>query len=211
MKIKYPKTFHLPWSESKTSDDKTLHTIEHFIGKEVVVTEKIDGENCSIYRDAIHARSTDSLDHPSRHWVKMLQATIGYQIPEHWRVCGENVYAMHSILYEELDSYFYIFSIWDEQNKCLSWEETIIWSELLGLKTAPVLYKGVFNEEAIKACYTKKSNLGGEQEGYVIRLTDGFQYNDFKYSVAKFVRENHVQTDKHWMTKQIKANRLKQE
>jgi len=211
MKMKYPKTFHLPWSESKTFDDKTLHNVDHFIGKEVVVTEKIDGENCSIYRDAIHARSTDSLDHPSRHWVKMLQATIGYQIPEHWRVCGENVYAMHSILYEELDSYFYVFSIWDEQNKCRSWEETIRWSKILGLKTAPVLYKGVFNEKAIKACYTKKSNLGGEQEGYVIRLTDGFQYDDFKHSVAKFVRENHVQTDKHWMTKQIKANRLKQE
>jgi hypothetical protein len=40
--------------------------------------------------------------------------------------------------------------------------------------------------------YTKQSVLGGEQEGYVIRLADGFQYDDFKQSVGKFVRKNHV-------------------
>ena len=57
----------------------------------------------------------------------------------------------------------------------------------------------------------EKTNSIKIRATYVIRLTDGFQYNDFKHSVAKFVRENHVQTDKHWMTKQIKANRLKLE
>ena len=46
MKIKYPRTFHLPWSPGATSDDKMLKSIEHFIGKEVVITEKMDGENC---------------------------------------------------------------------------------------------------------------------------------------------------------------------
>ncbi|QKE72384.1 hypothetical protein HPK19_06020 [Arthrobacter citreus] len=53
--------------------------------------------------------------------------------------------------------------------KSLSWDDTVTWTELLGLKTASFLYKGEFNEKAIKACYTKKSILGGEQEGYVIR------------------------------------------
>ncbi|MBO1581048.1 RNA ligase family protein [Bacillus sp. XF8] len=211
MKIKYPRTFHLPWSETKTDDDKMLKNLAHFIGKEVIVTEKLDGENCSIYRNAIHARSIDSNDHQSRHWVKMLQATIGYQIPENWRVCEENLFAKHSIFYRELESYFYLFSIWDDNNMCLSWDQTIEWSEKLSLITAPVLYKGMFDEEKIKSCYTKNSFLGGEQEGYVVRLVDGFHYNNFKNSVAKFVRENHVQTDEHWLNKKITPNEFKLE
>ena len=36
------------------------------IGKQVIVTEKMDGENTSMYRHRIHARSIDSLPHPSR-------------------------------------------------------------------------------------------------------------------------------------------------
>jgi hypothetical protein len=208
MKRKYPRTFHLPWSRGRTDDDKNLKNVDHFIGKEVVVTEKLDGENCSIYRDGVHARSMDSKDHPSRHWVKVLQATIGYQLPNNWRLCGENLFAMHSIYYQELETYFYLFSIWDENDRCLSWDETEEWAEMLELTTAPVLYRGMFDEEKIIELYTKQSVLGGEQEGYVIRLADGFQYDDFKQSVGKFVRKNHVQTDDHWLSKPIVANGL---
>jgi len=44
------------------------------IGREVVVTEKMDGENTTMYCDNIHARSIDGRHHPSRDWVKM---TVG--------------------------------------------------------------------------------------------------------------------------------------
>ena len=208
MRKKYPRTFHLPWSRSRTDDDKILRTVTHFEGKEVVVTEKLDGENTSLYRDYIHARSIDSKDHESRHWVKMLHGTIAFHIPDGWRICGENVFAKHSIHYETLTSYFYVFSIWNENNECLSWDETIEWASLLGLEIAPVLYRGVWNEEVVKSCYTKVSRFGGEQEGYVVRVTEGFRYEDFKWSAAKFVRKNHVQTDKHWLAQAVVPNGL---
>jgi len=206
MRKKYPRTYHLPWSRSKTDDDRVLRDTDHFKGKEVIVTEKMDGENTTIYNDFIHARSLDSKDHASRHWVKMLQSTIGYQIPQNWRICGENLYAKHSIYYQNLSSYLYVFSIWTDEDKCLSWDETVEWAELLGLQMVPVLYRGIYDEGKIKACYTKNSLAGGEQEGYVIRLANEFYYNDFKHSVAKFVRKNHVQTDEHWMNKPIVPN-----
>lgn len=63
----------------------------------------------------------------------------------------------------------------------------------------------------MKACYTRQSVFGGEQEGYVVRLTSSFAYADFKYSAAKFVRKNHVQTDQHWMAKAVEPNMLKLE
>jgi len=44
--VKYPKTFHLPWSLGLRSDDKRLKDLSRFINQEVVVTEKVDGENC---------------------------------------------------------------------------------------------------------------------------------------------------------------------
>ena len=44
MKCKYPRTSHLPWSLGSTDDDKMLQSVDHFIGQEVVVTVKLDGE-----------------------------------------------------------------------------------------------------------------------------------------------------------------------
>ena len=47
-KVKYPRTAHLPFSEGCTADDKKLTSVAHFIGKEIVMTEKMDGENSTI-------------------------------------------------------------------------------------------------------------------------------------------------------------------
>ncbi|AWB43739.1 2'-5' RNA ligase [Paenibacillus sp. CAA11] len=209
MLMKYPKTMHLPWSRSYTDDDKILRDVKAFEGKEVVVTEKMDGENTTMYLDYIHARSIDSKDHLSRHVVKTIHAGIKYRIPEGFRLCGENVYAKHSIRYEQLPSYFMLFSIWDDRNVCLSWGDTEALAEELGLPTVPVLYRGPWDETLIRQeCYTGKSVCGGEQEGYVVRLADAFPYDEFKQSLAKFVRKNHVQTDEHWLSKPVEPNGL---
>lgn len=208
MRMKYPKTMHLPWSRSYTDDDKILRNTDHFAGKEVVITEKMDGENTTLYADFMHARSLDSKDHSSRHYVKTLHGGIRYLIPEGYRLCGENVYAKHSIGYTSLPGYFMLFSVWNERNMCLSWDETEEWATRLGVPHVPVLYRGIWSEAAAKACYTKQSRCGGEQEGYVVRLASAFAYDDFKRSVAKFVRKNHVQTDEHWLSKPVEPNRL---
>lgn len=78
--IKYPRSFHLPWSRGYTHDDKVAKNIEHFIGKEVVVTEKLDGEGTTLYKDYMHARSIHSANHPSRNWVKTFHASFAYRI-----------------------------------------------------------------------------------------------------------------------------------
>lgn len=69
-RFKYPRTPHLPWSAGKTDDDIVLLSTEHFEGKKVVVTEKLDGENTTMYTDYLHARSTINRPHISRGWVK---------------------------------------------------------------------------------------------------------------------------------------------
>lgn len=198
--VKYPRTYHMPWSPGVTKDDRVLQNMDHFKNRMVVVTEKLDGENTTMYRDHIHARSLDSDNHPTRNWVKGLWGQIRNDIPEGWRLCGENLYAKHSIAYDSLPSYFILFSIWNEQNVCLSWPETEFWAVLLNLKTPPMVYRGMYDEEMIRWCgEMHDSAYGDEREGYVLRLEESFHYKDFRTSVAKYVRENHVQTHGHWM------------
>ena len=208
MNYKYPRTFHLPWSEGATNDDKVLKNVNNFIGKEVMVSLKMDGEGVSIYNNYLHARSLDSKDHPSRHWIKQLQQNIRYKIPEGWRICGENLFAQHSIHYNNLTSYFLAFSIWDENNICLNWDDTVDFLSEWELCHVPILYRGIWDEEKIKKCFTGNSEYG-EQEGYVVRLVESFKYEDFSKCVAKFVRKNHVQTNDHWMHSEVIKNELK--
>ena len=205
--VKYPRSYHLPWSQGKTKDDKTLKDCSHFQDKRVIVTEKMDGENCTIYKDYVHARSIDGRDHWSRSWVKNLQSKIGYEIPDGWRFCGENLYAKHSIKYNDLNSYFLLFSIWDERNNCLSWDETVEYANILDLDTVPVLYDGVFDEDKIKSLWSE--SVRESMEGYVIRLAEGYPYINFNKSLAKFVRSNHVDSaNHHWMFTASEKNEL---
>lgn len=202
---KYPHTYHVEWSENIGGDDKVQHDLSYLIGKQIVITEKMDGENTNMYREYIHARSLDSNNHPSRNWVKGLWGSIRYDIPEDWRICGENLYAKHSIFYEELPSYFMVFNIWNENNVCLSWDDTVDWCTLIGIEHVPVIYRGIFDVDVIKNIKVDPI----KQEGFVVRLADTFHFDDFSKYMVKFVRKGHVQTDEHWMSQPIVPNKLK--
>lgn len=195
--VKYPRTYHLPWSPGKTEDDRTFQDLSVFEGKRVIVTRKMDGENFSGYRDYCHARSVDGRSHYTRDWAKNFWMQRSYELPEGWRVCAENLYAVHSIKYEDLPGYLLGFSIWNEKNECLSWDETVEWFALLDMPIVPVLYDGIWNEAVIKKLYDERTDRD-VHEGYVVRLADSFEYKNFKTSVAKYVRANHVANQKHW-------------
>lgn len=207
--VKYPRTHHLPWSQNMNEDDRMIPNTDHFKGKRIIVTEKMDGENTTMYNDHIHARSVNSDGHISRNWVKNFWSGIAQEIPQDWRVCGENLWAKHSIGYAELPTYFMGFSVWNERNECLSWDETLEWFGLLGIQHVPVLYDGFF-EDCDFASFMPTQEIWNKREGYVVRIADKFSYGDFKKSAAKFVRLNHIQTVKHWMFGQaVEKNTLK--
>lgn len=207
--VKYPRTWHLPWSQGQTKDDRTLENCSQFEGQEVIVTEKMDGENTTMYRDYIHARSIDGRNHWSRDWVKNLQGRVGWEIPDGWRLCGENLMAEHSIAYEGLQSYFLLFSIWNDRNECLDWDEMVDYADILGLTTVPVLYRGIWDEDKVKSLFSDKDR--DKIEGYVVRLVRGFHYGEFSKSLAKFVRKDHVNpANHHWMHTATKKNGLDQ-
>jgi len=204
-RYKYPRTPHLPWSPGGSSDDVIAKGVSQFARQEVVVTEKMDGENTTLYPDGLHARSLDSRYHPSRDWVKRFHAEIVHDIPNGWRICGENLYAQHSVRYENLPSYFLAISIWDEKNRCLSWQDSVGWFKELKLETPPILFDGVWDEAAIRSISVDEKT----SEGYVVRLAREFTFDDFSNAVAKWVRPSHVTSETHWMTSELVPNGLK--
>lgn len=212
--VKYPRTFHLPWSPGMHSDDRMMPDVTAFDGKRVVVMEKLDGENTSLYNDHIHARSVSSSNHPSRNWVKAFHSRIQADIPDGWRVNVENMFAKHSILYKELETYAYGFAIWDDKNTILTWQDTLQWFELFGITPCPVIYWDVYDRAKIEAAYATykkaREDNGGEIEGYVIRIDEPFHFSKFKQNVGKYVRKNHVNTVTHWMHGQaVTPNKLR--
>lgn len=214
--IKYPKTFHLPFSLGLQNDDRRLEDETCFDGKDIAVTVKMDGENTSMYRNAIHARSLYAMSHPSQHYIKGFWGQIRYTIPEGWRICGENMYARHSIEYNELESFFYVFSVWNEENICLSLEDTLNFCKERGLthvKVDPLIIRNC-NWEGDKHHFSLIQNaynmyVAQGEEGVVVRNIASYPFADFQKNVAKAVRKNHVQTDVHW-TKTWVPNKLKE-
>lgn len=208
-RVKHAKTPHLPWSLGIGSDDKVIKSLDGFLGRQVVVSEKMDGESTSIYRDGLHARSLDSGHHPSRTRVKALQASIASSIPKDWRIVGENLQAKHSIHYSVLPNYFLVFAIFDESNTALSWDATVSFCEALGLDLVPTLYEGVWDEDLVRRCQSGVSQFDGDQEGYVVRIADSIAFDDWGLLVAKYVRAGHVQADaEHWMNIEMVPNLL---
>lgn len=202
---KYPRTPHLPWSEGADGrGDVTIDDPSMLLAADVIVTEKMDGENTTLYREGLHARSLDSGFHPSRSWVLVHDAAVASAIPEGWRVCGENVYARHAIAYDALPSYFLAFSVWADV-LCLGWDNSVEWFDRIGVTSVPTLYRGRFDRDAIHRAWLA---LEHESEGYVVRVARSFDEQEFPGAVAKFVRAGHVQSDTHWARAPVVPNAL---
>ena len=202
--MKYPRTPHLPWSKGVADDDEKLPSLENFQGKNLVYTEKLDGECTSLSCFRFHARSEDSRVEPWQTWMKRKWAEICYTIPFELEVFGENLYAIHSIEYDQLPAYFHVFAVVNlVDEKFLSWQETCAFAAQLGFPTTPTIEYGALMEMPIPA----RSAYGLTCEGYVVRNVESFPVKDFQQNVAKCVRKGHVQTDEHW-TKNWRKARL---
>lgn len=202
-KHKYPRTLHVPQSPGASSDDKILKSCDHFIGKRVIVTRKMDGENFTGYANGeTHARSIDGRSHWTRNWAKNYWTRRSYMLQSGYRVCAENLYAQHSIAYMDLPTLLPLISVWDRQNNCLSWDDTKGWAIRLNMEPVPVLYDGMWDEALFLSLHDPA------HEGLVVRVADAFHYDQFADNVAKYVRAGHVTTSDHWMHGEIKKNEL---
>lgn len=206
-RVKYPRTLHHPASPGVSGDDKVQYDLSALLAaNEVIMTLKVNGEATQIYSDGYsHARSVTSSPHPSREHIRALAAAVGTQLPHGWRLAGENLWATHSIRYDDLAAHFLVYSIW-EGNRCLSWDETVEWCELLDLHTVPVIYRGpMLDEKGLTEVFAPYAE---SHEGWVVRDAGEFAMRDFQTRLVKHVRASHVTTDQHWMHGPMRVNGL---
>src|ERR1700722_7101969 len=217
---KYNRTSHLPWSLGGTNDDKIIESIDKLLNVPIIITEKCDGSNSSLEADGVFARThAHAPTHPSFDLLKSFHSGIKHKIPNDFQLFGENMYAKHSIFYDNLPSYFLLFNVRQFNNDApiwLSWDEVELWAEEIGAPTVPVLFRGVVASESELKTLTEsfmncKSNFGGyTREGIVVRVADQFSDNDFSTCVAKQVVANFVaQGTEHWKHQVMVKNELR--
>jgi len=208
---KYNRTYHLPWSPGSTNDDRISDNVELLLGTEIVITEKLDGENCGMTDEGVYARShaTFTTSAWSREVRQLHKLSVEDELGDGVFLFGENMEGIHSIEYTNLESYFYIFGIRDN-DIWIPWEKVEEYSYLLDIPTVPVLFKGIVNsakelQQIVEDLVSKPSELGGQREGIVVRTAGMFHNDDFADNVMKWVRKGHVSTDVHWTRNWKKA------
>ncbi|NDV93906.1 2'-5' RNA ligase [Dysgonomonas sp. 521] len=212
---KYGRTYHFPFSPGTTSDDRINHTYWDDIQqiKTLVHTEKLDGENNCLNQYGVFARSHAAPT--TSPWTA--------QIREHWELIkrdlgdielfGENLYAVHSIEYKQIESYYYIFAV-RQSDKWLSWEEVKFYAAMFDFPTVPELaiqYVEGLTEDCLKNQileWAKEPSIFGSvdtqlgqdctREGIVTRNIGEYAVSDFAHNVFKYVRKGHVKTGEHW-------------
>lgn len=211
---KYGRTYHYPFSPGTTSDDRIsfnywndFQQIQH-----IVHTEKLDGENNCLSRYGVFARShatptTSPWTNQIRQQWNLLKNDLG-----DYEIFGENLYAIHSIEYQQLPAHFFVFGV-RQLDYWLSWDETKFIAALfdlpvvnvLGEMTMPMAQKEF--EADILAHVTKPSVFDSVDvstqkpctvEGIVSRNIAEYPVDSFALNVLKYVRKGHVKTDEHW-------------
>ena len=202
--LKYPHTPHWPDSPAIGRGTLVHEDPDRFVGRPVVVTEKLDGSNVLIHRGRVYARSVAS--EAAHKWLAMVKKHHAWKVTEpDVLMYGEDIYGVHGIEYDPVreNETFHAFALRDADGTFRSMVDVERFTAERGIPLVPVLRCGVFDSVAelrkfFRREHDRPSALGGEREGVVIRIAEGFPSSDFARNVCKSVRSNHVRTDRHW-------------
>lgn len=212
---KYGRTYHFPFSPGTTSDDRFNYSYWENIQKfdTLLFTEKLDGENNCLSCNGVFARSHAAPT--TSPWTTQLRERWGLIKNDlgDLELFGENLYAVHSIEYKNIEEYYFIFAA-RIKDTWLSWEEVVFYARLFDFPTVPVLRsEQVINltkdglQDLIENMAKKESVFGSFDpfsqedctcEGVVCRNIEAYSVANFQHNVFKYVRKGHVKTGEHW-------------
>ena len=88
----------------------------------------------------MYSRSTNSeATHPSFGPIKQLAAEFSYFIPQNLQLFGENMFGVHSLEYDGLESYIYLFAGIEDGSKWMAWDHVTELANEISVPTVPVL------------------------------------------------------------------------
>lgn len=211
--LKYPSTYYLPFSYIPPEHTKDLGIVKHLLKCPLVITTKMDGSNLKNNPEKVAARNGWAADHKSFDYAKVFHAQFRHKIPGNLDVFGEWLYAKHSIHYTgelKLSNFLQLFATYDHNtNMWAGWKEVEDMARNLGVTTVPIIKTARYEKEyELIADLTRiaKEVIAKGHEGIVVRNMFPIHPSKFTENVMKFVREDHVQTNKHWSGQTIIKN-----
>lgn len=147
--------------------------------------------------------------------IKQLSAQISFLLPESIQLFGENMFGIHSIEYDRLESYLYVFAALRDGTQWLPWDHVTELANEIGVPTVPVVARRQFSsleevERVMKKGMGNTSQCGScNPEGFVIRTVRGYPYEALEGHTAKYVRAGHIQTEESWKRTWKQAKRLR--
>ena len=202
--LKYPRTPYWPYSPGAPRYGDDLADAARFVGRPVVVTEKLDGGNTLLWRGRAYARSVTA---PSTgKWMAMVKKHHAWKVTEpDVLLYGEDIYGVHSIEYDAVpeDETFYAFALRTAGGRFAPFHALVSYARERTIPVVPILFQGTFAavddlRGFVSREHRRPSALGGAREGLVIRAADGFPAEEFRSNVCKSVRAGHVQSEEHW-------------
>lgn len=214
--IKYPTTRYFSFSPGKDNlrikEDIDLSLL---VDVPLIVTVKMDGSNAKVTNKYVAARNGSQANHSSFDMLKAIHPSLKNMIPDNLILFGEWLYAKHSIHYKNditLNSLYQVFGIYDKENKIwFSWRRVEAFCKKNGFHLVPIIAEIQEDVEwklVNKICELAENVIAKGHEGIVVRSAYPFHYGQFEQLVGKYVRANHVQTDKHWMHQKMIRNEV---
>ena len=187
---KYPKIHRLGKEET-----------EGILDGEVLVQEKIDGANTSIWREGdrmcFGSRNNEVPDFRGlKTYVEKHEGIIDLlDRHEHYRLFGE-LLVKHTVKYNQLSyNHFYLFDIYDhKEEKWLKAGDVMLLAREYAIKYPKLFGHDEYTEEELKK-FLGQSDLGERGEGIVIKRHGWTnKFGDFQY--AKIVTEQFKEDNK---------------
>lgn len=217
--IRFPSTAHLCVAPgAKVRDDKVLDesSRNEFLDRDLVVEEKIDGDNVGFSaRDGEiraqhrgdYIRLGEGSPYPYlKSWIATHHHELLAALGDDLIVFGEWCALVHTVRYNALPDWFLAFDVYDRSaQRFFSAERRDTWCRSVGLELVPHLARGRFTLDALRQLMGD-SRVGAERmEGIVVRSDDGAWLR----GRAKLVRSEFVQAnDLHWRRREPELNRL---
>jgi protein-tyrosine phosphatase len=199
----YPLTPYIYMSPLCDSDQIfNKQKLQYLISKktQIIITEKLDGENCCLYKGKVYDR-TDLIDDLSFNTIKdmynrrILPIIEDHPELENLALYGENLTKIRSIRYVGQKDWFYLFGIFCEKRQMwYSWKDVEYVANILDLPVPPVVFSGEITSieklhDLLKKEISTPSMLSTDgKEGFVIRSADSFFAEDFGSMVCKYVK-----------------------
>jgi len=166
-------------------DDVALDAaaVQAFLLREVVVEEKLDGANVSLWLEdgvvACGLRSgVDAMDRagqlgPLRAWVAQHDGPLRQALAEYEAIYAEWLLVSHSVGYDRLPSYLVVLDLWLADGFATPHQRNEVCAAA-GLPVPPEVWRGVPGSAAAVEKLLGPSTFGpGPMEGLVVRTVDG--------------------------------------